>query len=206
MAQNERVREWITPLVTVALAAVTLAVYPWVAETLNPVVYVQVLGASLGSAVLPLCNRLLGTQVPLGVNVMVAVHIVCASFLGSALGFYRLVPVWDLLMHGFFGAECAVILYVLLRRYHAAAGYTVLWWLIGLSVMGCAALWEIFEYLSDLLLGGDAQRVKEALAAGRSPMGDTMTDLIVTVFGIAAVWAVWLVRRRWRKKAPVQQP
>ncbi len=203
MAQNERVRQWITPLVTVTLAAVTLAVYPWMAKQLNPVVYVQVLAASLGSAVLPLCNRFFGTQVPASVNVMVAAHIVCASFLGSALGFYRLVPVWDLLMHGFFGGECAVILYVLLRRYQAAVGYTVLWWLIGLSVMGCAALWEIFEYVSDLLLSGDAQRVKESLAAGRSPVGDTMTDLIVTVFGIAVVWAAWFVYRWWRKKARV---
>ena len=54
-----------------------------------------------------------------------------------------------------------------------------------LSVMGSGALWEIFEYVTDALLGKDSQQVWASLDAGKNPVYDTMTDIIVTAVGFA---------------------
>lgn len=178
--------EWVPLIVTLVLGAVTLIVYPWTTETINPVVYAQVSFTACVPAILPLLGRLTKRRFPVVINALVALHMVLASFLGSAMQFYRLVPWWDLFMHGYFGLVGSVVIYTFLLKWNGRAlnrlGFYIL---IFLSVMGCAALWEIFEYTADALIGGDAQRVAEALRLGTSPVADTMTDIIITAAGIA---------------------
>ena len=178
--------EWVPLIVTLVLGAVTLIVYPWTTEAINPVVYAQVSFTACVPAILPLLGRLTKRRFPVVINALVALHMVLASFLGSAMQFYRLVPWWDLFMHGYFGLVGSVVIYTFLLKWNGRAlnrlGFYIL---IFLSVMGCAALWEIFEYTADALIGGDAQRVAEALRLGTSPVADTMTDIIITAAGIA---------------------
>lgn len=196
----ERIRqkgEWIPLIVTLALGAVTLIVYPWTTETADLIVYVQVTATACVPVILPLLGRLTKRHFPVLINALIALHMVLASFLGSAMQFYRLVPWWDLLMHGFFGFVGGVTLYTFLLKWNGRAmnrlGFLVV---IFLSVMGCAALWEIFEYVADALLGGDAQRVAEALRLGNSPIADTMTDIIITAAGIAVFYIGLYIDKR----------
>ncbi len=191
-------REWRPLMVTLILGAVTLLWYSLTAEAINPVVYVQVAFTACVPAILPLWGRWTRRPFPMSLNVMIALHIVLASFLGSALQWYRTVSWWDLLMHALFGAVGCAVVYTLILRWGGEGlrrgGRYVL---AGLSVMGCGALWEIFEFISDALLDADAQRVKEAMRLGTSPIADTMTDLMITAVGILAfVAAEWLWHRR----------
>ena len=55
---------------------------------------------------------------------------------------------------------------------------------------------KIFEYTTDALLGGDAQRVSEALRLGTSPIADTMTDVIITAVGIAVFYIGLYIDKR----------
>ena len=61
-----------------------------------------------------------------------------------------------------------------------------------LSTMGGGAIWEIFEYVTDALLGKDSQQVWASLDAGKNPVYDTMTDIIVTALGSAVFYLILL--------------
>ena len=196
--------EWVPLIVTLLLGAVTLIVYPWTTETVNPVVYAQVAFTACVPLLLPLIGRWTRKEFPVSLNALIASHMVLASFLGSAMQFYRLISWWDLLMHGYFGLVGGAVLYVLLRRWGGDALDRGGFWVTHfLAVMGSAALWEIFEYVADALLGGDAQRVAEALRNGTSPIADTMTDILITAMGAVVfdigIYAVYRCRRFTKK-------
>ena len=108
-------------------------------------------------------------------------------------------------MHGYFGFVGATALYVLLLKWNGEAlkrfGFLVL---IFLGTMGCAAIWEMFEFTADTLLGCDAQRVQESFLLGVSPVKDTMTDIIVAVLGVvvfyAGLFVDWISGGRFARK------
>ena len=176
---------WLPLLVTTILGAITLIAYSWLFEDKNPVVYLQVTAGALIPALFPLLGRTMKQPLPDMLLWLISAHIVLSCNLGSAMGFYWQLPQWDLLMHGYFGFLAGATLYVMLLRWNGAslnrAGFLII---IFLGTMGGTALWEIFEYTCDLLLGGDAQRVHEALALGLSPIRDTMTDIIIAMAGL----------------------
>ncbi len=179
-------QKWLVSGATVLLGGVTLLVYTLTGGH-APTVYAQVAFTSpLPMAMFWLFRR----RVSFAAGVAVAAFILLASFLGSALQFYRLISWWDLLMHGLFGVVGCVVVSAVL----SARGIT-----LGLAVMGCAALWEIFEFIADALLGGDAQRVAEAMKLGTSPIADTMTDMMITMVGIAAFYIGIYSARKLRK-------
>ncbi|MGM9680671.1 MAG: hypothetical protein ACI3XR_04110 [Eubacteriales bacterium] len=198
MERNQKMdARWIPPAVSLILALLALIAYTLMKEDREIVMYVQVTASALAAAILPVLSVLTKKDFPVFLDGLFAVHIFLASDLGSAMGFYDRFDCWDLIMHGFFGFVAAVTLYTFMLRWNGAklnrAGFLVL---IFLGVMGCAAVWEMFEYVSDFLLGGDAQRVKEALELGISPIKDTMTDIIVTVVGVLAFYAGLYVDKR----------
>lgn len=177
--------QWLPLLGACVLGVITLIAYTWLFEERNPVVYLQVSAGALIPAIAPILGKVMKQPLPITINALIAAHVVLACDLGSAMQFYWRFPHWDLLMHGYFGFLAGVTLYVMLLRWNGAAlrrgGFLTL---IFLGTMGGAALWEIFEYGCDFLLGGDAQRVQEALALGVSPVKDTMTDIIIAMAGL----------------------
>ncbi|MBR2405725.1 MAG: hypothetical protein IKB04_01555 [Clostridia bacterium] len=191
-------KQWVS-VITVVLAAATLVVYALTTEAAAPLVFLQVTACALIPTVLLLLERITARSLSMAMFAAVALHVVLASFCGSALGFYYHIPWWDLFLHGLFGVLAAAMLAELLSRHEAVLGRSVLLLVIFLSVMGLAALWEVFEYVSDLVVGGDAQRVAQALASGGSPVGDTMTDIIITAVGVAVYFGGAGIFRRMKK-------
>ena len=186
---KHRFSQWLPLLATSLLGALTLMIYTWVLEGKSPVVFLQVGAGAMLPALFPLINRFMRRPLPAALCWLISAHIVLSCDLGSALGFYWRFPQWDLWMHGYFGFLAGVTLYIFLLRWNGAALHPAgFFTLILLGTMGGAALWEIFEYSCDLLLGGDAQRVHEALSLGLSPIRDTMTDIIVAMAGLAAFY------------------
>ena len=190
---HHRFSKWLPLIAAIFLGAITLMIYTWGLEGRNPVVFLQVGSGAMLPALFPLLDRRLTQPLPTILSWLITLHIVLSCDFGSALGFYGRFPRWDLWMHGYFGFLAGATLYVLLLRWNGAAlapaGFYIL---ILLGTMGGAALWEVFEYSCDLLLGGDAQRVREALALGLSPIRDTMTDIILAMAGLGVFYLLLL--------------
>lgn len=192
-----RFSPWLPLLAAAVLGFLTLMLYTLGLNGRSPVVFLQVGAGAMLPSLFPLLNRAMKKPLPAALCWLIVLHIVLSCNLGSALGFYGRFPRWDLWMHGYFGFLAGVTLYILLLRWNGAAlhpaGFCCL---LLLGTMGGAALWEIFEYTCDLLLGGDAQRVQEALALGLSPIRDTMTDIIIAPAGLGVFFLCLLADRK----------
>ena len=158
-----------------ALGCITsLLVYTVSTPDKDIIIYFQVPLAAAVTSLLPIYEKLSKKTLPKSLNLLVLIQIILSSFLGSALKFYHLVPFWDKIMHASFGVLAAALFYYMLSG-SPLENF--------LSVLGAAAVWEIFEFVCDKLFGGDAQRVQTSLKAGINPIDDTMTDIIVTALG-----------------------
>lgn len=195
--QKAKYLQWVPFTVTLILTVITLAVCGKVTENIKPIIYVQVIATAFIPAILPVISIITKRAFPIEINVLMTIHILLASNLGSAMGFYARFGFWDLLMHGYFGFVAGFILYMMLLRWNGEKLNRVgLMIVIFLGVMGCAALWEIWEYTCDTLLNCDAQRVQEALTLGVSPIRDTMTDIIAAIPGVAVFYIGLFVDKR----------
>lgn len=194
--KKKLIKQWSPVIISVFLAATTLVIYSVVYDEYSAVTYLQVSVASFVPAVFPLIGAATKRELPVHLGALTAIHIFLANDLGSALGFYSLIPSWDLIMHGFFGLVFAVIAKEFMLRWGCGTmkkgGFYLL---IFLSTAGAAALWEVWEFTCDIVLGGDAQRVKEAITNGTNPVADTMTDIIVTLVGVAVFFIVIFIAK-----------
>lgn len=160
----------------------------------DPIVYLQLLGASLLPFAVPVLGLITKNELPWVLSVALAFFVFFACFLGSVLKFYDKIPCWDLIMHGVFGFLCSLIIFILLIRWNGKKlnpiGFFII---IFVFTMGIAALWEVMEYVMDLITHGDSQRVEESIALGKSPVADTMEDIIVAMAGVAVFYITLLI-------------
>ncbi len=103
--------------------------------------------------------------------------ILLAGELGSVLKLYQNVYWYDSFTHFLSGILTAYIALLILykTKKNDKNSFNILF--IICAVLGVAALWEIFEFTSDSLLGYDAQRVLE------TGVVDTMKDIICALLG-----------------------
>lgn len=184
---------WLPLGVSALCAAVTLVVYTATADFKMPLIYIQIPLAALILAILPLISLIIKRDFPPILNFLILILVVLAMDLGNALNFYMRFPFWDVMLHTYFGFVGSTLLYVIFlmaggKRMNTA----VLLVAVFLSTMGGGAIWEIFEYVTDALLGKDSQQVWASLDAGKNPIYDTMADIIVTVLGSALFYLLLL--------------
>lgn len=174
---------WVPGLVSEGLALLFCIFYAVFGGT-SAVMYLQVPVSALLPFAVPICNLFLKEPLPNVLSASYAVFVFGASDLGSACGFYDRISFWDLIMHGMFGFLCCLTIFVFLLRWSGGrlnpVGAMIL---VFVFTMGIAALWEVWEYLADSITGGDSQRVEESIALGKSPVADTMEDIIVAMAG-----------------------
>lgn len=178
--------QWIPFVFALVISIVTIIVYTVVTDDVDFIVYVEVTAASFVPAIFPILSILTKTKYPIIINALITIHIILAVNLGTAMDFYHRFANWDLIMHGYFGFVGGATLYVLMLSWDFEnVNRNGIFMMIFLGVLGCAAVWEILEYTSDIIFNGDAQRVHEALELGISPIKDTMTDIIIAIPGVA---------------------
>lgn len=116
-----------------------------------------------------------------------AVFTFFASLLGSVLEFYSKIAWYDLLMHtlfGYLGGIIGLFFACKLSDINKLKPAFVMLVCFAVSMM-FAALWEIFEFSGDVLLGNTAQGAHVTLPDGSvvTPVRDTMEDMICNLLG-----------------------
>lgn len=194
--KDRKYKIWLAPGVAAVLAALTLIIAPSVLP-MPTLTVIKVLATVPIAAILPILEALFKRELSIGVNILITSHAVLSIDLGSAFGFYSLVPFWDIFLHAYFGlvgaAALALLMELLLRNDESPLFRAIF---LFLAVMGCAGLWEIFEFTTDAIFSADAQCVKEAIARGENPIADTMWDIIVTAVGAVIYLPSLFIKRR----------
>lgn len=186
MVKRNEIMKWLPAAGSMVLAVITAIIYSFISDEIIVLTYFQIFGSALVPLILPVWGKITKKDFPPALGFLIAFHIFLSIDLGNAMNFYDLIPVWDLLLHGFFGFVGCVTAAVFLIRWN---GDKMTSWGFMLTAafftLGFGAVWEIFEYCCDIIMNTDIQRVQESIAAGKSPLADTMEDLIITLAGIA---------------------
>ena len=128
---------------------------------------------------LPRIIRKFSSKVNDLIELIFLLFILFAQLLGSILHFYGIIYWYDSFMHyisGILTSFLAVIILILFNKYDDNDKAFNVIFILSITLM-VASLWEIFEFTTDNLLGGDAQRV---VATG---VTDTMKDIICALLG-----------------------
>lgn len=139
-----------------------------------------------------LLSRRFNFEVPMVLYGLYIVFLYCAIFLGEVRSFYYVIPFWDDILHcmsSMMTGLFAFMLVTILNRnentvFTLSRGFVVLFAFCFSITIG--ALWEIYEFVFDGLLGLNMQKFMEAdgtILTGRAALSDTMTDLIVDSIG-----------------------
>lgn len=190
----KQLKKYIPLGIDLIITFIAIIVYSCLKLERAPLTYVQILVGPMVLGAVLLLNHTRTIHIPTIISYLLMIHLVLALILGSAFNFYDLIPAWDMILHGYFGFLCSVLVFCVLLNYNGEQlkGFFI-FVLIFFVTMGVAGLWEIYEFTMDSLLGGDAQRVEESILAGHSPVYDTMMDMIIAVVGIILFYLCMLL-------------
>lgn len=146
------------------------------------------------------------------VEILYYVFLYCAIYLGEVREFYYRIPHWDSMLHAFSGAMLGALGFVLVdllnRDSHVRVSLSPFFvsafaFCFALAV---GALWEIYEFSFDRLLGLNMQKhtTAEGVAlTGTEALADTMKDLIIDALAALAVSVFAFLTRKREKKAAI---
>ncbi len=146
-----------------------------------------------------LIYKLLELKKIYAISFLYYIFLVLAFVIGMMFNGYARIPFWDKFVHMVSGLVFTLLgscLYYVLKtdRIVEASDYKLLSFFSVCFSITVAAVWEIYEYILNLLLHTDPQR---ALTTG---VNDTMLDIIVCLIGSLA--AIYFLRRFFIQKRP----
>jgi hypothetical protein len=144
------------------------------------------------------------------IHILYYVFLYCAVFLGEVFEFFYLIPHWDTILHAFSGAMLSALGFVLVdilnRDSHVKVSmspfFVSLFAFCFALAMG--ALWEIYEYSFDALLGLNMQKhTTEAGVAltGTAALGDTMQDFIIDALSALVIAVLGFFTNRKKQES-----
>lgn len=188
-----------------------------VGQVLKSQYSLMLLQCLLGVAVmlLPgLLERKFSIDVPDYMEVMYFIFLYCAIYLGEVRSFYYYIPHWDTVLHAFSGAMLGALGYTVVSLFNDSEKVKIKLNPLFVTLfafcfaVAAGAVWEIYEYVADGLLGLNMQKftdVNGTVFVGRDALGDTMGDIIVDTLSAFAVtfmgYIISKIRERFRKKA-----
>lgn len=138
-----------------------------------------------------LANRL-KIQLPPGFQILTLIFLFLTQYLGEIRGFYQNLWWWDLFLHGAFGIYAVIIAFYILKPHlKKSEGITDKKYISVISIyafsfsVASSALWEMFEFIGDVLL--PVKMVKGGLE-------DTMTDLLLGTCGAALTSIIYYLK------------
>lgn len=137
-----------------------------------------------------LMSRRFEVFIPAEFKLLATLFIFASLFLGEVQGYYTRFWWWDLVLHvasgfllGIFGF---LLVYILNEkknlRFHMTPGFVAFF--AFMFAVGVGALWEIFEFAMDQIVGTNMQK---AMLDDPSGLTDTMLDLVVDTVGAAVI-------------------
>ena len=138
-------------------------------------------------------------DIPDIMEVMYFLFLFCAIYLGEVRNFYFKVPYWDMILHGFSAAMLGAFGFIIVNFLNDTEKLNIRLTPFFVSLFAfcfavtCGAVWEIYEFLADGLLGTNMQKFITAdgtVMIGRDAVSDTMEDMIVDACGALIVTVV----------------
>lgn len=143
-------------------------------------------------------NHKWSVPIPRKIYIAYYVFLYCAIFLGEVFDFYYIIPYWDVILHAFSGAMLSALGFIMVDLLNTNKQASVNLSPFFESVfafcfaLALGAIWEIYEFAGDMLLGLNMQKAYTAEGTaliGTAALLDTMEDMIVDL-GAAAVVAI----------------
>jgi hypothetical protein len=151
--------------------------------------------------------------VPNAMFIAFVLFLYAGTFLGEIRGFYYRYPNWDTFMHSLSGLMLGSlgfsIVHLLndLKKVRISMSSLFVAFFAFVFALSLGAVWEIYEYLADGLLGLNMQKFaleNGVPLIGRAALADTMEDLIIDAIGAftASVIGYISIRRdpKWIKR------
>ena len=132
----------------------------------------------------------LAVQIPAEFQVLALVFVFSALFLGEVRSYYTRIWWWDIALHSTSGLLMGILgfllVYVLNASEKIAFSMTPRFvaFFAFMFAVAVGAIWEIFEYLMDVIFGANMQK---AMFNDPSGLTDTMWDMIVNAIGAAFI-------------------
>lgn len=141
-------------------------------------------------------ERKLSVDIPNNMEVMYFIFLYCAIYLGEVRNFYYVIPYWDVILHAFSGAMLGTLGFSLVSYFNETkflntnlSPFFVAMFAFCFA-LAAGAVWEIYEFLADSLIGTNMQKFIVAdgtVLSGHAALRDTMSDLIVDAISSFAV-------------------
>lgn len=147
-------------------------------------------------------------QIPSVMLMFYVVFLYCAVYLGEVRSFYYLIPHWDTILHTFSGFMLGCLSFSVITLANRSERVPVNLTPAFVAVfafcfsMMLGAVWEIYEFTADGLLGLNMQKFMLSdgtVLAGHEALTDTMKDLIVDAIGALVTSAVGYVSLKYDK-------
>ena len=122
-----------------------------------------------------------------GFKLVWIIFIFMAHYLGVICELYNSWTFFDKIVHTISGILTAYVAMIILDDNKVKKKAFNILFIIAFSAL-CALTWEIFEFVCNILVGGDAQKVVE------TGVNDTMLDMIVALIG-SILFSIWYKRR-----------
>ncbi len=151
--------------------------------------------------ILPLMpGRRFQVQIPSEFQLMTILFVFASLFLGEIRSYYERFWWWDIVLHTTSGLLLGIVGFLLVyvlnenRRVNLTMRPHFVAFFAFVFAVSVGALWEIFEFTMDQLLGMNMQK---AMFNDPSGLTDTMWDLIVDTVGAAIIslFGWWYMRR-----------
>ncbi len=153
-------------------------------------------------------------MVPNAMCILYYIFLYCSIFLGEVANFYYMIPHWDTLLHAMSGAMLGAVGFLLVDWLNKDKDVKVQLSPIYLSVFAFAfalmvgALWEIWEFSFDTLLGLNMQKhtTEEGVALiGKAALDDTMIDIIIDALSALVVAVIGYFTNIKRRRVIVSE-
>ncbi len=147
--------------------------------------------------------------VPNVIVIMYFAFLYCAIYLGEVHSFYYVIPHWDTILHAFSGAMLGALGFILVDILNKDKRVSVNLSPLFLSIfaftfaLAAGALWEIYEFAFDAILGLNMQKhTTEAGVAlvGVQALSDTMKDIIIDALAALCVSVVGFIISKSKRK------
>jgi uncharacterized membrane protein YjdF len=147
-------------------------------------------------------------NVPGFMHIVFVVFLYAAIYLGEVRSFYYHIPHWDTVLHTFSGAMIGALGFSVVRLLNDSEKVSINLSPLFVAIfafsfaLAIGALWEVYEFSFDKLLGLNMQKFAYedgSLRVGRDALSDTMKDLIVDALGALGTSIMGYISLRFKK-------